>query len=117
MWGCVSVNIWPGFRYVDSCIDYQTVVTPLDTSLTQVSYDILVKKLLLLGVADRERMGVTYVRGPWGFLVIPGRGFPELRISFFHDASEQEVNTVLVSIGKAIEESYRSLLPRGGENE
>ena len=48
-------------------------------------------------------MGVVYVRGPWGFFVIPPHGYPHLRISFFFDTPDREFNEVLTSISTAFE--------------
>lgn len=98
----------PQLRYLTSCIDYRTYIAPLDTHIGQDAHIALTKRLLTLGVAEDERMGVIYVRGPWGFLVIPQPGFPELRISFYHDTSKDEVEAVLVSIRQALHACHYS---------
>jgi len=107
----------PGFRYVDSCVDYRSFVAQLNSAMTHVAHNFLTEKLQPFGVAERERMGVTYIRGAWGFLVIPGLGFPELRVSFYHDTPDREVEAVLVSIWKSMEESHRLSSVIGDENE
>jgi len=86
---------------VDSCTDYHTFVTPLDTAMESAAFNSLTERLRTLGVADQARMGVIYVRGPWGFLVIPSPGYPELRVSFYHDTSEHDMDDVLASIKAA----------------
>lgn len=95
----------PEIIYVNSCVDYRTFVAPLDTAMIPAVYNLLTEELLVLGVAEPERMGVTYVRGPWGFLVIPRAGFPELRISFYHDANEDELDAILASVRVALKNS------------
>lgn len=50
-------------------------------------------------------MGVAYVRGTWGFLVIPQLGYPELRVNFYHATSTTEINDVLASICAALDMS------------
>ncbi len=48
-------------------------------------------------------MGVVYVRGPWGFFVIPRYGYPQLRISFYFDTPSSEIDALLASICTAFE--------------
>jgi len=91
------------FVPVESCVDYQTYSYKISPGLTQLQYDASRRILTTLGTADEQRMGVMYVRGPWGFFVIPHYGYPSLRISFFHDATETEINEVLSLIYTAFE--------------
>lgn len=107
----------PEVRYVKSCVDYRTFVAPLDTAISPAVHNTLTEKLLKLGVAEPERMGVIYVRGAWGFLVIPSPGFPELRISFYHDTPDDELNAVLVLIRAALVACHSSTSLTGDENE
>lgn len=53
---------------------------------------------MALGKPHPEQLGVTYVYAEWGFMVIPGMGFPDLRISFFHEASPTIVHDTLATI-------------------
>ena len=50
-------------------------------------------------------MGVVYVRGPWGFFVIPHHGYSKLRVSFFYDTPTTEIRDVMASICTAFDAS------------
>lgn len=91
------------FGPVESCVDYQSYVYKIEPDLTQAQYMASQQLLMRLGKADEERMGVVYVRGPWGFFVIPHYGYPTLRVSFFHDTPDTEINHVLSLICAAFE--------------
>ena len=91
------------FGPVESCVDYQSYVYRIDPGLTPGQYAASCRLLMALGKTDEERMGVVYVRGPWGFLVIPRHGYPTLRVSFYHDTPATEINNVLGLICAAFE--------------
>ena len=110
-------NNWPEVRYVDSCLDYRSFAVSLDPAMAAGMYSTLREKLLLLGTAEAERMGVTYVRGPWGFLVIPQRGFHELRVSFYYDVPTQDSDAILASITAAVMASHTASALTGETNE
>ena len=93
------------FTAVDSCVDYRSYVYHIDSDLSAEHYENVRRRLLKLGRSDEERMGVVYVRGPWGFFVVPHHGFPSLRVSFFHDTPENECHDVLRSISKVFDET------------
>ena len=93
------------FGFVESCLDYRSYVYTIDPDLSPARYVTSRRQLMTLGRVDEERMGVVYVRGPWGFFVIPGHGYPKLRVSFFHDTPTTEINDVLSSICAAFEKS------------
>ena len=90
------------FAYTDSCVDYRSYRHPLDPTVSSERHAQLRDRLAALGRAEPERMGVTYVRGPWGFLVIPRQGFPELRISFFRDTPDGDRRALLESVCQAL---------------
>lgn len=90
---------------VESCVDYQSYVYRIDPDLTRAQYEVSCRRLMAIGNADEERMGVVYVRGSWGFFVIPNYGYPTLRASFYHDTPEAEINDVLSMICAAFETS------------
>jgi hypothetical protein len=90
-----------GFKRVENCLDYQSYVYTVDPGLTQAQFMASRRQLIKLGMADEERMGVIYVRGPWGFFVIPQHGYPTLRVSFFHDTPTTDIRGILSSIYKA----------------
>jgi hypothetical protein len=91
------------FGPVESCVDYQSYLYKIDPGLTAAQYAESRRLLMALGRADEERMGVVYVRGPWGFFVIPRHGYPTLRVSFYHDTPDTEIEDVLASICAAFE--------------
>lgn len=92
-----------GFRRAESCIDYRAYTHPIDPDVSPVRYGLACEQLRRVGQSCEERMGVVYVRGPWGFLVIPQLGYPELRVNFYHDTPIREINDVLASIRVALE--------------
>ena len=104
------------FRPVESCVDYQSYVYHIDSDLTPSQYSISCQRLKSLGNADNERMGVIYVRGPWGFFVIPNHGYPTIRVSFFYDTPRTELNNMLALISAAFE-SIKTNNNQGGLNE
>jgi len=89
-----------GFSPDKSCVDYRSYVYRIDPNIDEKNFVKLRESLSNLGTAERERMGVVYVRGPWGFFVIPSFGFPNLKVSFFHDTPEYECVEVMQTIGK-----------------
>ena len=91
------------FEPVESCVDYRSYVFTIEPGFSKARYMESREKLLTLGRADEERMGVVYVRGPWGFFIIPHYGYPTLRVSFYHDTSTVEINDVLSLICAAFE--------------
>jgi hypothetical protein len=93
------------FGAVESCVDYQSYVYHIDPELTPSQYSSSSQKLKTLGDADDERMGVLYVRGPWGFFVIPRYGYPTIRVSFYFDTPAQDINDVMALICAAFESS------------
>lgn len=88
-----------GFRPDKSCVDYRSFVYCIDSNIDEQNFIKLRKELSNLGTAERERMGVIYVRGPWGFFVIPSFGFPNLKVSFFHDTPDSECVELMHTIG------------------
>lgn len=91
------------FGPVESCVDYQSYVYHIDPELTPSQYSLSSQKLKSLGNAEDERMGVIYVRGPWGFFVIPQYGYPTIKVSFFHDTPSKDMNDVMTLICAAFE--------------
>jgi hypothetical protein len=91
------------FGAVESCIDYHSYVYTIDPDLKQERYQATRLQLMKLGSVNEERMGVIYVRGPWGFYVIPQYGYPTLRVSFFHDTPTKEIDDILSLISAAFE--------------
>lgn len=92
------------FRFDQSCVDYRSYVYQIRKDINLDQFNIIVQRLATLGRAENERMGVVYVRGPWGFFVIPRLGFPHLRISFFFDTPEKECIEMMKSISYVFNE-------------
>ncbi len=101
-----DINGVPKRRFgpVESCVDYRSYVYNIDPDLSPAHYTASRQQLMTLGKADEERMGVVYVRGPWGFFVIPHYGYPTLRVSFYHDTTTPEINDILSMICTAFDE-------------
>jgi hypothetical protein len=91
------------FGPVESCVDYQSYVYPIDPDLSPAQYLASRQRLMKLGRIDKEGMGVVYVRGSWGFFIIPHYGYPTLRVSFYHDTPPDEIGDILSSICTAFE--------------
>jgi len=91
------------FSSDSSCIDYRSFVYHIGPDISAARYEEIKNKLKNLGRAEDERMGVIYVRGPWGFFVIPHFGFSTLRISFFHDTSGSEQIEMMKAISAIFE--------------
>lgn len=96
------------FRAVENCVDYRSYVFPLDTGITKATHCALQARLRALGKADEERLGVLYIRGYWGFLVFPPRGFPELRVSFYKETDESAERTILNTISEAFQHDFHT---------
>jgi hypothetical protein len=88
---------------IESCLDYQAFSYLLDPAMSAKTYQVKRQQLMTLGNTCEERMGVVYVRGPWGFFVIPDYGYPTLRISFFHDTPANEIQEKLKAISALFE--------------
>ena len=104
------------FRNIESCLNYRAYIYDIDPELSPATYAAMCHELTRLGRAEKERMGVIYVHGPWGFFVIPKHGFPELRINFYHDIPISEIRDVMASIC-AIFSSSDAALHSGDMNE
>jgi hypothetical protein len=104
------------FRHVETCLDYRSYEYAITPQLSQEQYAASRRRLLTIGRADEEKMGVVYVRGPWGFFVIPQHGYPVLRVSFFHDTPTTEMDDILTSISTAFETSD-AILEQGEPDE
>jgi len=88
----------PGCRRVSACLDYKAFVFQLDTNAPTTDFQGLCEALRGLGRARPEALGVTYVDADWGFLVIPPRGFPELKLSFFQPTTTERVHEILTQV-------------------
>ncbi len=86
------------FRPVEACVDYRAYVVSLPKGTTPDIYAQWVSRLCGLGRVVEERLGVRYVKGPWGFLVVPPLGFPELKITFYHPTAQVDEAEVLAKV-------------------
>ena len=80
-----------------ACVDYRTWLLPLP-SIPAERWQAFVSELASLGRPEPDATGVTTVRGPWGFLLIPPRGFPELRLNCYKNLSADQENDLLTGI-------------------
>ena len=96
------------FRVVENCVDYRSYVCPLDAEITTATHCALRARLMALGKADEERLGVLYIRGYWGFLVYPPRGFPELRVSFYKETEIAAERAILNAISEALQHDFHT---------
>ena len=86
------------FRRVEGCLDYRIYVCSLAGMRSDQMRVELCSRLGGLGRAEPERMGVIYIRGGWGFLVIPPVGFPELKVTVFRETEPETEHAVLSQI-------------------
>ena len=80
-----------------ACVDYRAWLLPLP-AVSADRWPELVSELSTLGLAEPDATGVTTVRGSWGFLIIPPRGFPELRLNCYKNLSADQENDLLTGI-------------------
>jgi hypothetical protein len=71
--------------------------------LDPLLYQGLAQSLRQLGKLRHEMLGVAYLDADWGFLVIPPAGFPEIKINFYHQTSEQKTEQVLLRVSELME--------------
>jgi hypothetical protein len=80
-----------------ACVDYRAWLLPLP-AISAERWPALVSALSALGRAEPDATGVTTVRGPWGFLIIPPKGFPELRLNCYKTLSADREKDLLTGI-------------------
>lgn len=90
-----------GWRRVPSCVDYQTFVTPWP-SMDRERHQLLELSLGRLGVREDNACGVTFVHAPWGFLIVPPPGFPELKVNLYPTVPTPSVYEILTDIQQQI---------------
>lgn len=87
-----------------ACTDYRAWILPLP-ALTAESWASFITELSGFGHSERNATDVTTVRGEWGFLLIPPRGFPELRLSCYYgiaaDTEKKLLNGILAALQRA----------------
>jgi hypothetical protein len=71
---------------VTACVDYHSFVRPLP-DVGPERWQEVVAELSRLGRCELDGCGVVTARGPWGFFLIPPRGFPEIKVCFYHRSS------------------------------
>ena len=89
-----------------ACVDYRAWILPLP-AIAAERWPALVSGLSSLGRAEPDATGVTTVRGPWGFLLIPPRGFPELRLNCYKSLSADQENDLLTGIAALLRRAQR----------
>ena len=101
----VALSPPPGCRPAAACLDYRAFLFSLEPPWPEPAYARLCDTLRGLGRIRREALGVTYVDGEWGFLVIPPPGFPELKINFHHGAPDPAAQTLLDRIDELLRDA------------
>jgi len=91
----VALDLPPNCQPAHACLDYQAFRFALPPSLAESDFARLKEALKRLGRIRYEALGVTYVDGKWGVLIVPPFGFPELKINFFHDVPVETAQRLL----------------------
>jgi hypothetical protein len=99
------ITIPKNCKAIPACLDYRAFAFPVPTDLEAATYRELSQDLRQLGKLRHEMLGVGYVDADWGFLIIPPAGFPELKINFYHQTSEQKIEQTLLLISKLVEKT------------
>ncbi len=84
-------RFWRKFR---ACIDYEVYVCDLP-EYRDSDWTSAVTRMRMLGICSVDVCGITTVRATWGFFLIPGPGYPELKITFFQIAPKPERQRIL----------------------
>lgn len=87
-----------------ACIDYRAWMLPLQ-DLEARAWPTLIEALAGLGQARPDPTGVVTVRGPWGFLLVPPRGFPELRLNCYKNISADRERDLLTDIAALVHQA------------
>lgn len=88
-----------GWQRHRACVDYRAWVLKLPR-LDPARWERWVEALAALGRAEPDATGVITVRGAWGFMLIPPRGFPELRLNIYKNtdhATERRIKEAALS--------------------
>lgn len=101
----MTLELPAGCTPAPACLDYQAFVFALPPALTASAFARLRDGLRGMGRIRREALGVIYVDGDWGFLVIPPYGFPELKINFFHGIPADGARRILVRVAALLAEA------------
>jgi hypothetical protein len=92
----------PCCRKIPACLDYDAYVFDLPGDLAAMQLSGVRKGLERLGRVDREELGVVYIRGDWGHLVLPPPGFPELKVVFHRGTPVRSRQRILELTAAAI---------------
>ena len=89
------------WRRAQTCVDYRVYVCDFP-QCDDARWRWAVARMRMLGRCESNACGVTYVRGAWGFFQIPARGFPELKVTFFHFTRRRQRRVLLSAITHAL---------------
>jgi hypothetical protein len=95
----LAIGNW---RQSQTCVDYVVYVRDLP-SLDHRHWQDMVARMRTLGTCQDTAIGVTTVRGAWGFFQIPAPGFPELKATFFQTSEPAERSRLLTDIADILE--------------
>ena len=99
------------WREAGSCLDYQTWVIDLPDQIPAGRHAEMACRLRALGRLDQELLGVAYVRGDWGVLIVPPVGFPEIKIRIHHHVGEKRSKAILTSIRRIVDRALTATDP------
>jgi hypothetical protein len=90
------------WRQSKTCVDYVVYVHALP-EVSVAHWQEMVSQMRALGFCHDTSIGVTTVRGSWGFFQIPIHGFPELKATFFQISRPAERERLLAALSEIFE--------------
>ncbi len=106
-----SRSVLGEWRKVGGCLDYQTWVIDLPAAIPAGRHAEMAHRLRAFGRLDQELLGVAYVRGDWGVLIVPPVGFPEIKIRIHHHVGEKRSKAILASIRRIVDRALTAIDP------
>ena len=97
-----QVEIPANCKAIGSCIDYKAYAFQLPRQTDLLAWKAVERQLMTLGKPEPLLTGVTRVTGSWGFLVVPPRDFPELKVNFYHQVKGVQQTHILRKISEVL---------------
>ncbi len=91
------------WRRVGSCLDYQAYILDLPPGISGEAYGQLDRHLRGLGRLEQELLGVAYIRGDWGVVIVPPPGFPEIKMKIHHHVGDGRTRALLTQVQAIVE--------------
>lgn len=95
------------FRAVPSCTKYRAFTGEMPAHASTEQHDQLRTHCASLGDHCERYLGILRVRGDWGFLDLPGPGFPELKVNFYKHTPQSAQSRILEYLQTALEQTER----------